>query len=149
MWSDVYRICTPVQFFWTTIESGVRTFVRFCIHCLSTSEGERVPHPFGPCIHGTAPSYLLQFDYIEIAPSQTGEKYVLMLRDDHLDYNWFFAFADTSAENAAQAIIDWSAASDVPRMIMSDGLTHFKNETVRLVLKDLKVPHHFTLSYCP
>ena len=32
---------------------------------------------------------------------------------------------------------------------MSDGPTHFKNETVRLVTKNLKTPHHFMLPYCP
>lgn len=34
-------------------------------------------------------------------------------------------------------------------MLMSDGPTHFRNETVRLVAKGLKVPHHFTVPYCP
>lgn len=32
---------------------------------------------------------------------------------------------------------------------MSDGRTHFKNETLRRVFKGLKFPHHFTLLYCP
>ena len=32
---------------------------------------------------------------------------------------------------------------------MSDGPTHFRNETVRLIGKGLKVPHHFTLPYNP
>ena len=32
---------------------------------------------------------------------------------------------------------------------MSDGPTHFKNETVRAVTRGLKVPHHFTLPYTP
>lgn len=32
---------------------------------------------------------------------------------------------------------------------MSDGPTHFKNETIRPVNKGQKVPHHFTLPYCP
>ena len=32
---------------------------------------------------------------------------------------------------------------------MSDGPTHFRNETVRVVAKGLKVPYHFTVPYCP
>lgn len=70
-----------------------------------------------------------------------------MLRDDHSDHKWFFAFANESAENAAQAIIDCCAAFGVPNRLMSDGPTHFKNETVRLVTRGLKVPHHFSLPY--
>ena len=88
-------------------------------HCLSTQGGEKVPRPFGPAVHGTAPNDLVQFDYIEIGPSNTGEKYVLMVRDDHSDYKWFFPFANTNAENAAIAIIDWCAAFTVPKSLMS------------------------------
>lgn len=72
-----------------------------------------------------------------------------MLRNGHSDNIWFFACPDTSGENAAQAIADWCAAFGVLNFLKSDGLTHFKNETIRLVSKGLKVPHHFTLPYTP
>ena len=137
------------HYFWSTAASDVRSFVRACIHFLSTVGVGKVPRPFGPSVHGTAPNDLLQFAYIELGPSTDGCKYVLMLRDDHSDYKWFFAFSDTSAENAAHAIIDWCAAFGVPKGLMSDGPTHFKNETVRAVTRGLKVPHHFTLPYTP
>eukprot|EP00171_Calliarthron_tuberculosum_P004016 IDg4016t1 len=39
-------------------------------------------------------TFVRSFDYIEIAPSQTEDKYVLMLRDDHSDYKWFFSFSE-------------------------------------------------------
>lgn len=32
---------------------------------------------------------------------------------------------------------------------MSDGPSHFRNETIRLLKKGLRVPHHCTLPYCP
>jgi transposase InsO family protein len=131
------------------MHADIKTFVRACIHCLSTVGVGKIPSPFGPAVHGTAANDLLQFDYIELAPSNLGDKYVLMLRDDHSDYNWSFSFPDTSAENAARAIIDWAAAFGAPKQLMSDWPTHFKNETLRLVSKGLKVPHHFTLTYCP
>lgn len=86
-------------------------------------------------------------DYIEIAPSSSGEKYSLMLRDDHSDYKWLFAFADTSAGHASRATIDWAAAFGVPNGLISDSPTHFKNATVHLVANGLRVPHHFTLPY--
>lgn len=108
-----------------------------------------MPRPFGPAVHGTGPNDLLQFDYIEIGSASTGEKYVLMLRDDHSSYCWFFAFRDTLAENAARAVVDWCAAFGVPAGLMSDGPTHFKNETLRLVCKGLRVLHQFTLPYTP
>lgn len=59
------------------------------------------------------------------------------------------AFSDTIADSPTRAIIDWCAALGVPRSHMSDGPTHFKNETIQIVAKGLPVPHHFTLACMP
>lgn len=74
---------------------------------------------------------------------------MLTLCDYHSDYKWVFALANTAAENAAQAIVDWCAAFFIPNGLMSDGQRHFRNETIRLLCKSLRVPHHFTLPYTP
>lgn len=116
---------------------------------LSFDNWRRDPRPFGTAVHGTKENDLLQFDYIEIAPTASGVKYVLILRDDHKNYSLLFLFSDTSAENAARAIIDWTAAFAVPGGLISDGPTHFRNETLRLLSKGLKVKHKFTLPYTP
>ena len=137
------------NFFWSTLTEDVKTFIATCIHCVSTVGGEKVPRPFGPAFHGTAPNDLVQFDYIEIAPASNGDKYILMLRDDHSDYKWLFAYPSTAAANAAASLVDWCAAFGVPKAFMSDGPTHFKNDTLRLLAKSLKVKHHFTLPYSP
>lgn len=108
-----------------------------------------MPRPFGPSLHGTGRNDLLQFDYIDLGTSPDSARGVLMMRDDFSDYKWFFPFTDTSARNEATAIIDWWAAFGVPKSLMSDHPTHFKNETIRLVAKGLKVPHHFTFPYSP
>lgn len=70
-----------------------------------------------------------------------------MLRDDHLDYKLFYFCPDSGAENAVTAVSEWCSIFDVPKMLMSNGPTYFKNETLLLVWKDLKVPHHCTLAY--
>lgn len=45
-----------------------------------------MPRHYGYTLHGTTADDLLQFEFIKIAPSMTGEKYILMLRDDHSNY---------------------------------------------------------------
>lgn len=79
------------EFFWRYMEEDVHKFVRGCIHCISTTGGGSMPRPYGPSFHGTKPNDLLQFDYIELGSSVIGSKYVLMLRDDHSGYWWFYA----------------------------------------------------------
>lgn len=137
------------RFSWTTLSTDIRLFVRSCIHCLSTTGGETVPRPYGPAVHGTTPNALLQFDYIEMGLGSTGDKYILMLRDDHSGYSWFYPSETTSAETAAHALLDWCAAFGAPNQLMSDGPSHFKNDTLRILAKGLRSPHHFTLPYCP
>lgn len=122
-------------FFWSTMSSDVKTFVASCIHCPSTVGGGRVPRPLGLAVYGTSSNDQLQFDYIEIASSSSGEKFVLMLREDHSDYKWIFAFADTVAENAARSIIHWYAAFRVHKGLMSVARSILKTRLCVLFLK--------------
>lgn len=112
---------------------NIQTFVRACIHCLSKTGGEKVPRSFGLSVHDTTPNDLEKFDCIEVAPSRTGEIYLLMLRDEHSNYKRFFAFGNTAANIAALAIMNWCAAFGVRKMLMSNEPTHIKTETVRMV----------------
>lgn len=65
------------------------------------------------------------------------------------NYTWLYEFLGTKAEKAGQALVEWCAAFEIPGGFMSDGPSHFKNETMRILCKSLRVPHHFTLPYCP
>lgn len=136
-------------FHWSTASDDVRSFASSCIHCFYAQRGEKVPRLFGPARYGTKPDDLLQFDYIKVGPSTDGDKYVPLLRDDHSGYSWLFLFSETTALNAAQAIIDWCTAFGISKSFMSKGPAHFKNEIIRIITKRLKVHHHFTLLCCP
>lgn len=81
--------------------------------------------------------------------SSTGDKYILLLKDDHYGYCWLYHSPSTSSDQAAHALLDWCAAFSIPTTFMSDVLTNFKNETIRLLTKILHAKHYFTLSYCP
>lgn len=119
--------------------------MRACVHCLSAPGGEKISHRFGLDVHGRKPNNFVQLVYVDLSSSNSWNKYVLMLRDDHSDYKWFFCFPNTDTENAAYAITDWSDANGVQASIMSEDPTHLKNETVRLASKSLKIAHHVTL----
>lgn len=106
-----------------------------------------MPCPFRSVVHDTAPKNLLRFDRIEITSATTGEKSVFVLRGEHYNYCWFLSFANISTENAAYAVIDWSATLDAPNGLMSEAATNLKYETVRLVPKGLRVPEHYTFWY--
>lgn len=109
------------HFVGSNMRSDIQTFVKACIHCISPTDGQKIPRPLGASIHETRPHDLLRFDHIEIAPSNTGEKYILMLRDKFSTYDWLISFASTKAENAADAIIEWFSTFVCPKGLMPDG----------------------------
>lgn len=60
-----------------------------------------------------------------------------------------FSFTGTKTENAAYTLLQWCAAFGLPAGFLPDGATNFKNETLRLLPKSLRIPHHFRLRYSP
>ena len=103
----------------------------------------------GRAVHGTDANKLVQFDYIDLGKSSSGDVYVLMIRDDLSGYCWFYPTPSNSAEQVSHALLDWCADFGASKMFMSDSPTHFKNETLRLLAKGLNTRHHFTFPYAP
>ena len=62
---------------------------------------------------------------------------------------WLRTAKKTTAETAADALIDWCVAIGVVRQWVSDRGSHFKNESVRLLKERTHSAHHFTLANCP
>lgn len=48
--------------------------------------------------YGTKPNALVQFDYIDLGPSVTGEMYDLIARDDYSGYAWLYQASNTYSE---------------------------------------------------
>lgn len=61
-------------FHWPTLAADVQFFLSSFIHCLSTTEGGKIPLPFGPALDGTKPNDLVQFYYLELVLSGSDDK---------------------------------------------------------------------------
>lgn len=107
-----------------------------------------MPHFFVPAPFGTKANELVQFYYIDIDLTRTGEKYVLMVHNNHSGYSWLYPASITDYKTAGNALVDQSAAFGSPRQLMSDRPPNFKNDTLGLLCKELRSLQHFTLPYC-
>ena len=132
-----------------TISEDVEKFVQSCIHCTSTTRGNQEPRPFGPAFHGTPSNALLRFAFLEMAPTSTGMKHILMIRDYFPSCSWFVPCSNANGETAADAMLEFCTTFSTPRGLMTDEGSHFRNETVRLLTKSIRILHHFTLPYTP
>lgn len=86
----------------------------------------------------TSSSLPLQLE--KICPDDKGRAFGLQM---------VFCVSKHPYRKSGSAIIDLIAFFGAPNYFISDGLTHFKNETVRQVLERLKIPHQCSLPYCP
>lgn len=111
--------------------------------------GEKIQTIFCHFVFSTILNDLLQIGYIDVGPGKNDAKYILFLRGDQIGYYWLLDFPKTKAENGATAMIDWCDALGVANGLMSDGPTKLNNEVLGNMAKGHKLPHHFTLPYCP
>lgn len=51
--------------------------------------------------------------------------------------------------SAAASLVDWCLDFGVPEGFMSEGSTHFKNDTLYMLSELLRLKKHFTLPYKP
>lgn len=110
--------------FGVSLPADTRLFGQSCTHCLSMTGGDRIPCPFGTSAHGTQRNDLAQFGYVDLGASSSDHNYVLLVRDDHSEYCCFHPSPSTTAEFAANALVDWRAAFGAPNGLMSYGPTH-------------------------
>jgi Integrase core domain len=109
-----------------------------------------VPRPLGTQLHAIMPNEILHFDFLYIGLSRDGKyQYLLILKDDQSGYLWLVACRKADAAATVDALMRWFSVFGVVLLCISDRGSHFKNEVVQRVNKELKAKHHFTTANCP
>jgi Integrase zinc binding domain/Integrase core domain len=135
---------------WTTMAKDVKVFVQNCLHCGATVPGDKVPRPLGTQLHAIKPNEILHFDFLCIGLSRDGKyQYLLLLKDDLSGYLWLVPCRKADAAATVNALMRWFAVFGVVLLWISDRGSHFNNEVVRRVQKELKAKHHSTTANCP
>lgn len=113
-----------------------------CISFFSTIAIDTAHSRYGPALHSTYANSRVKFNKIELSKSPTGDKYVLLLCDDHSGYTWFYPAESTSADTVVSELIDWSTDFGVPIDLMADFPTNLRNETFRLLKQGFQTTKH-------
>jgi Integrase core domain len=119
----------------------VKVFVQNCLHFVATVPGDKVPRPLGTQLHATKLNEILHFDLLYIRLSRDGKyQYLLLLKDDLSGYLWLVPCRTADAAATVDALMRWFAVFGVVLLWISDRGSHFKNEVVQRVQKELKRP---------
>jgi hypothetical protein len=124
--------------------------VQKCLHYVATIPEDKVLRPLGTQLHAIKPNKILHFDLLCIGLSRDGKYQNLILLKDVLSgYLWLVPCRTADAADTVDALTRWFAVFGVVLLWISDRGSHFKNEVVRRVQKELKAKHHFTTANCP
>jgi transposase InsO family protein len=133
-----------------TVMADVKVFVQNCLHCVATIPGDKVPRPLGTQLYATKPNEIIHFGFLIIGMSRDGKyQYLLLLKDDLSGYLWLVPCRTADAAATVDALMRWFAVFGVVLLWISNRGSHFKNEVVRRVQKELKAKHDFTTANCP
>jgi Integrase core domain len=134
---------------WTTMAKDVKISVQNYLHSVATIPGDKVPRPLGTQLHAIKPNEILHLDFLYLGLSRDGKyQYLLLLKDDLSGYLWLVPCRTADAASTIDTLMRWFAVVGVVLLWISERGSHFKNEVVRRVQKELKAKHHFTTANC-
>ncbi|GMF45863.1 unnamed protein product [Phytophthora fragariaefolia] len=100
-------------------------------------------------MHAERPNELIHWDYLHMGESESGEVYILVIKDDASKFVWLLPCVAADADTTFVCLLDWFATFGVCRTWVSDQGTHFMNTTIAALQHALGAHHHFTTARCP
>ena len=92
---------------------------------MATLGGNRVPRPMGHTLHADLPNEVIHFDFLYMGPSDTGQKYALILKDDASSFLSLEAYDGADVTAAVESLMRWLASFAVVKTWVSGRGSHF------------------------
>ena len=141
------------QFWWPGQEKEVEEFIRGCLLCVKTRTGKMTPRPLGEQLRGKEPGEVLHADFISLGEiegdDEDSEQGLLVLKCGFSMFCMLIPAIKYNAEVMESALLQWSALLGMPRILITDGGTHFKNVVVSGLMRRMRAQHHVTTAYSP
>lgn len=77
------------------------------------------------------------------------KKYVFIIRDHLSSFIWLWPTADTTGASAADALCSWIGSYGAMIWLVSYQGSHFKNQLISELTKEIRKKHHFSTAYSP
>lgn len=82
-------------------EKDVTEFIKSCIHCVRSLDGERTPRPISIALHGEVSNKVIHPDFEYMSPANKRElKYVLVIEDELNSNTWLWPFCSADSDAA-------------------------------------------------
>ena len=142
------------DYFWTTMNEDLKTFTSKCLQCEQVKGKRTVPRPYGNVVKGTKRNECITFDYLYVEkPADSSphrHKYILVIKDTYSHFTLLYPCEAADSHTAASALAHWVRIFGVPKILLSDRGSHFRNSTIEELARLIGVDkHHFTLPHTP
>ena len=137
------------RYYWPGLQHDVERCTRNCLDCL-ISHGVSPRRPYGQPMHASGPDEIIHFDYLDMPEDGAyGFKKILVVKDDFSGMVEFFPSHSADAAHVARSLMEWFSRHRLARVWISDTGSHFKNQVMELLAKEMGVNHHFVAPYSP
>ena len=133
---------------WPTRAKDVRKFVKMCPCCQKMNVMKPVIHsyPFTLSTYGLFQT--VSVDLIEqLKPDQFGMSMIVVIIDNFSRFVDLYPISDTSAEAAADALIQYTGRFQTPERFTTDSGSNFKSSLIEGLMTRLGADHHLTRAY--
>ncbi|SCZ91723.1 BZ3500_MvSof-1268-A1-R1_Chr5-1g07631 [Microbotryum saponariae] len=145
---DLMVVHLSKRFYWPGMAQSVAPVIVTCERCQQF--GKRVIRSKLWPITVLAPMDLLAMDYFSLPVSPNKYKSVLVVTDLFSRYVWAFKFkGEGTAKRTIEGLVEIIKTFGTPRILMSDGGTHFKNANVKAFCADKGILRITTPPYAP
>lgn len=118
-----------------------------CVMCKHVMGAKIFHRPWGPTVTATYHNEAVHWDFLQLCPSNSGQKYVLVLKDSLSHFCELFLCSSPSSSAAAMAVLEWAKRYGRPEVLMLDKRTHFRNAMVDELCARLKTDRRFSPVY--
>ncbi|OWZ03396.1 LOW QUALITY PROTEIN: hypothetical protein PHMEG_00024881 [Phytophthora megakarya] len=132
------------RFYVLKLEDKVAKFIRQCLLCKHFKGPRQIPRPYEPLLTTNEQN---EVDFLSLREGFGGSSYLLVVKDGVSHLCELFPCATPTAFIAAEALAMWCARYGIPKTLLSDQGSHFRNEMAKNLAARLKVKLNFTPVY--
>ena len=118
-------------FVWPGMRNQIKQFLSACLLCCKTRGGGMTPPPLGEAVNGNEPGESVHIDYISIRDKEG----ILVMKCGFSCWTMLFYAEDFDGPTTERALIHWASIFGVPKIIVSDGGSHFNNNLVKALVR--------------
>ena len=138
------------SYYWPTMRVDITNHIQQCVQCAQVRGTIAGPSPMQEFPIPSEPWETAAIDLLKLPRSHQGSSYVLVAVDYFSKYAILVPLAQKTADVVAKALVDNVFCKyNIPKTLLSDNGTEFKNEVVENVCKIYKIDQCFTTAYHP